>query len=49
MVLFFFHLGFTLCPVKVSVDDHSMLIISSDSADIVPQTVSSFVIHNGER
>jgi len=33
----------------VSVDDHDLLIISSDNSNVVPTKVRSFVIHNGER
>jgi hypothetical protein len=33
----------------VSVDNHELLVIASDSGEVVPQKVKSFVIHNGER
>ncbi len=44
-----YFIGFTLCPIEVSVDGHDLLMISSDNSNVVPQRVKSFVIHNGER
>ena len=41
--------GFTLCPVLVSIDDHEMTIIASDTGSLRPQKAKSFVIYAGER
>ena len=41
--------GFTLCPVLVSIDDHEMTIIASDTGPLRPQKAKSFVIYAGER
>ena len=41
--------GFTLCPILVSIDDHEMTIIASDTGSLRPQKAKSFVIYAGER
>ena len=41
--------GVSLCPVEMSIEDHDMLVIASDGADIQPVKVQSLVLHNGER
>ena len=41
--------GFTLCPVLVSIDDHELLIIASDTGPVQSQKVKSFIIYGGER
>jgi hypothetical protein len=41
--------GFTLCPVLLSIDDHEMLMIASDTGSLIPQRAKSFIIHSGER
>ena len=38
-----------LYPLRVSVDNHDMTVISSDGYDIDPWVVESFVIQPGER
>ncbi|XP_033096053.1 laccase-1-like [Anneissia japonica] len=39
----------TNCPLKISIDNHTMLIISSDGAPTEPVKVDAFVIYGGER
>ena len=41
--------GFTLCPIQVSVEDHTLTLIASDTGDIEPIEVKSFILHEGER
>ena len=41
--------GFTLCPILVSVDNHTLTMIESDGAPFKPFEVKSFVVHPGER
>lgn len=41
--------GFTLCPVLVSIDDHELLIIASDTGSVQPEKAKSFIIYGGER
>ena len=41
--------SFDVCPIVVSIEEHDMLIIASDSSPIKPKRVKSFVIHSGER
>ena len=41
--------GFTLCPIVMSVDEHSLLMVASDGTPFRPIKVRSFVIHPGER
>ena len=41
--------SFTVCPVLVSIQQHDMLIIASDSSSVKPKKVKSFIIHSGER
>ncbi|XP_049802828.1 uncharacterized protein LOC126237076 [Schistocerca nitens] len=41
--------GFLNCPIQMSVDGHSLLVISSDGADIDPVRVESLVTYAGER
>ncbi|XP_033745541.1 laccase-like [Pecten maximus] len=38
-----------LYPFRVSVDSHSISVVSTDGYDIQPVTVESFIIHSGER
>ncbi|XP_014205468.1 laccase-1-like [Copidosoma floridanum] len=37
------------CPIEVSVDDHTLTVISLDSQDIIPVEVDSITIWPGER
>ena len=41
--------GFTLCPIEVSVENHNLTLIASDTHSIVPMEVTSFIVHEGER
>ena len=41
--------SFDVCPIVVSIEEHDMLIISSDASSIKPERVKSFIIHSGER
>ena len=41
--------GFLLCPILVSIDDHEMTIIASDTGSLRPEKAKSFVIYAGER
>ena len=41
--------GFAFCPVLVSIQEHDMFIIASDSSPVKPKLVKSFIIHSGER
>ena len=41
--------GFTLCPIEVSVENHTLLLIASDTEPIEPKRVDSFIVHEGER
>ena len=41
--------GFTLCPILVSIENHSMYIIASDTFPVEPIQVGSLIIHPGER
>ena len=41
--------GFTLCPIEVSVENHTLTLIASDTHSIEPVEVDSFVLHEGER
>ena len=41
--------GVSLCPVEMSIEGHTLKVISSDGADIEPIQVKSLVLHNGER
>ena len=41
--------GFTLCPIQVSIENHSMIIIATDTSSVKPLQVQSLIIHPGER
>ncbi|XP_046632663.1 laccase-like [Daphnia pulicaria] len=41
--------GFLNCPIQLSVDNHTLLVIASDGNDIQPIEVDSVVIDAGER
>ena len=41
--------GFTLCPVLLSIDDHDLLVIASDTGPFQPEMAKSIVIYGGER
>ena len=43
------HYSFVVCPVHVSIEEHDMLIIATDSSPVKPKRVRSFIIHSGER
>ncbi|OXU25591.1 hypothetical protein TSAR_001264, partial [Trichomalopsis sarcophagae] len=43
------HAGATDCPTEISIDNHTMLVISMDANDIEPVEVDSIHIWNGER
>ena len=38
-----------ICPVVLEVENHSLLVIASDSYDLQPQRFDSFVSTAGER
>ncbi|KAF7995608.1 hypothetical protein HCN44_006715 [Aphidius gifuensis] len=37
------------CPVQVSIDDHKLLVIASETGEIEPVEVDSFMLNAGER
>ena len=41
--------GFTLCPVLMSIENHSMTVIASDTSAVEPISIESLIIHPGER
>lgn len=41
--------GFLNCPIEVSVDNHTLLVISSDGTDLKPVEADSLVSYAGER
>ncbi|XP_069688622.1 uncharacterized protein [Periplaneta americana] len=41
--------GFLNCPIEVSVDNHTLLVISSDGTDLKPVEADSLVTYAGER
>ena len=41
--------GFTVCPIRMTIDHHSMIVIASDTSPIKPKKVKSLVIFPGER
>ena len=41
--------GFTLCPILMSIENHTLTIIASDDGSDEPLAVESLVIHPGER
>ncbi|XP_017770698.1 PREDICTED: laccase-1-like [Nicrophorus vespilloides] len=41
--------GFRVCPIKITIDNHNMTVISSDGYDTTPYTVQTLYINNGER
>ncbi|KAK3922857.1 Laccase [Frankliniella fusca] len=41
--------GFLNCPLELSVDNHTLLVIASDGADVKPVRVDSLVSYAGER
>ena len=41
--------AFTLCPIQVSIEGHSMAIIAADTVPVKPTEVQALVIHPGER
>ncbi|XP_063981169.1 uncharacterized protein LOC135164602 isoform X2 [Diachasmimorpha longicaudata] len=41
--------GFLNCPIEVSIDNHTMYIVSTDGNDIKPVKASSLVTYAGER
>ena len=41
--------GFTLCPILISVQNHTLTVIASDTGFDEPLSVESLVIHPGER
>ena len=41
--------GFTLCPIEVSVENHTLTLIASDTSNLEPVEVNSFILHEGER
>lgn len=38
-----------VCPAQVEIENHGLLIIASDSFDLQPVSVDSFVSNSGER
>ena len=41
--------GFTLCPILMSIENHSMTVIASDTSSVEPVNIESLIIHPGER
>ncbi|XP_056642031.1 uncharacterized protein LOC130448620 [Diorhabda sublineata] len=41
--------GFLNCPIEMTVDNHTITVISSDGADIKPKQATSLVTYAGER
>ena len=41
--------GFTICPIRVTIDHHSMIIIATDTSPVQPIKVRSLIIFPGER
>ena len=41
--------GFDWCPIEVSVEGHTMTLITTDVDSIEPKKVTSFVMSNSER
>ncbi|XP_065208115.1 uncharacterized protein LOC135836952 [Planococcus citri] len=41
--------GFLYCPIQISIDNHTMTIISADGSDIKPVYAESLTIYAGER
>ena len=41
--------GFTLCPIEISVENHTLTLIASDTHSLEPMEVNSFIVHEGER
>nr|BBC20923.1 laccase-like multicopper oxidase 1 [Nannophya pygmaea] len=41
--------GFLNCPIQLSIDNHTLLVISSDGGDIEPVKVDALVSYAGER
>ncbi|XP_015120774.1 L-ascorbate oxidase-like [Diachasma alloeum] len=41
--------GFLSCPIEISIDNHTMFIVSTDGNDIKPVKASSLVTYAGER
>ncbi|KAJ1521928.1 hypothetical protein ONE63_002262 [Megalurothrips usitatus] len=41
--------GFLNCPLELSVDNHTLLVVASDGADVKPVRVNSLVSYAGER
>ena len=41
--------GFTLCPIVMSIENHTLTVIASDDGSDEPLDVESLVIHPGER
>ena len=39
----------SVCPLKISVDNHKVTVIASDGASLLPYEADAFVIHSGER
>ncbi|XP_004519811.1 laccase-3 [Ceratitis capitata] len=41
--------GIANCPISMSIDNHELIVISSDGNDIVPVKVRKITLHGGER
>ena len=41
--------GFTICPIRLTIDDHSLRVIATDSYPVKSKKVRSLVIFPGER
>jgi len=41
--------GFLNCPIEVSIDNHTLVVVSSDGSDLEPQETMSLVTYAGER
>ena len=41
--------GFTLCPILMSIQNHNMTVIATDTSPVEPIEVQSLIIHPGER
>ena len=40
--------GITVCPIKVSIDNHKLTIIASDGSSLQPYDTDAFIINGGE-
>lgn len=41
--------GILTCPIEISIDNHTLLVIATDGVPVHPVDVDSFIINSGER